>query len=179
MRPALLIAALFCLACNDTDGAFAPTSDNGMALESLDGATAAGQERHIIKLMDAQTAAWTAHDAVAYGNTYAEAATFIAPVGVITAGRDGITAQHTFLFNPVNGPFRQSMQSLTLRRLTFLTGKYAVVELDVTLTGHSSLPPGLSETEPGVVRTRVTWIAARLGAEWKIAFQQMTPIAAM
>jgi len=174
MKRMPLIAALLVLACNDASDSVAPT-DGALSLEPVAAASIPGQEQGIARLMDAQTAAWNAHDAVAYGQTYAEAATLIGPTGLISQGRGQITDQHAFLYNPTNGPFRGSSQSFVLRRLTFLTGKYAVVELDVALTGYASRPPNLPETEPGVVRTHVTWIAVKQGSEWKIGFQQMTP----
>lgn len=171
-------AALLCLllpACDDSPGALGP----GEAVEPLASAAsvaAAGQQDDILALIDAQAAAWAAKDGAAYGATYTEDAVLINPVGGILVGSALIASQHVFLFNSVNGPFRVSASSWTLRDLTFLTGSIAMVELDVTLTGFSALPPGLPAVEPGVVRTRVTWIAIKRGGEWLIMHQQMTPL---
>lgn len=66
-----------------------------------------------------------------------------------------------------------------MRDISFLTGTTALVKLDVTLTGYSTLPPGLPAVQPGVVRNRVTWIAIKQGGEWLIDFQQMTPLPPM
>jgi hypothetical protein len=60
--------------------------------------------------------------------------------------------------------------------LTFLTGTLAHVNLDVTLTGYSSLPPGLPEFQPGTVHTRVSWIAVKRSDRWEIFSQQMTAL---
>jgi hypothetical protein len=37
-----------------------------------------------------------------------------------------------------------------VRRIEFLAGTIAIVDLNFRLTGFSFLPPGLRETEPGV-----------------------------
>lgn len=139
-------------------------------------ATAAGQTQGVLDLIDAQSDAWAAKDATAYAATYTQDAEVINPVGGILAGRAVIEAQHAFLFNPVNGFFRVSTSTWSLRDLTFLTGTIAHVKLDVTLTDISTVPPGLPQVQPGVVRTRVTWVAVKQGANWLIQHQQMTPL---
>lgn len=80
-------------------------------------------------------------------------------------------------FNPVNGPFRGSVQSFEVRRLVALKGNLALVDLNVAVTGYAGLPPGLNETEPGVVRTRARLLMGRNGARWEILAQQLTRIA--
>jgi hypothetical protein len=60
--------------------------------------------------------------------------------------------------------------------VTFLTGITAMVDLNVTLTGYASLPPGLPEVEPGVVQTRMKWIAGKRVATWQILAQQITAV---
>lgn len=174
-------AALLCLllpACGESPGALGP-GESEPSRADVASAVAAGQEDDILALIDAQFAAWAAKDGIAYGATYTQDAVVINPVGGILVGRTFIANQHVFLFNPVNGPFRSSASSWSLRSLTFLTGSIAMVELDVTLTGYSTLPPGLPAVEPGVVRTRVTWIAVKRGGEWLIMHQQMTPLPPM
>jgi uncharacterized protein (TIGR02246 family) len=166
-----IAAALILTACSDSHQTLAPDSDTGPAF-----IVAAGHVAGIEDVIAAQDAAWAAKDAIAYGNTYTEDTEVIAPIGLILTGRATVQAQHAFLFNPVNGFFRSSTSVWSLRSLTFLTGAIALVKLDVTLTGFSGLPPGLQATEPGVVRTRVTWVAVKQGAEWKILHQQMTAI---
>jgi uncharacterized protein (TIGR02246 family) len=162
----VLIAA----ACSEAPDATAPNTRTEPAFT-----VAEGHVSGIHDLIAAQEAAWAAKDAVAYAANYTEDAEVIAPIAQIVAGRAAVQGQHVFLFNPVTGIFRASTQSLSLRSLTFLTGTIALVKLDVTLTGFHALPPGLRESEPGVVRTRVTWVAVKRGPQWRILFQQMTP----
>lgn len=166
---AAMAAAVLVAGCSDSHQTLAPEPDAGPAFIVAEGHVAG-----IDNLISAQDAAWAAKDPIAYAATYAEDAEMIAPIGLILSGRAAVQAQHTFLFNPVSGFFRASTSVWSLRSLTFLSGTVALVKLDVTLTGYSGLPPGLVENEPGVVRTRVTWVAVKQGDEWKIQLQQMT-----
>jgi uncharacterized protein (TIGR02246 family) len=169
-RFATVAAVVMAAACSEAPDAMAPNSRTEPAFT-----VAEGHVGGIEALIATQEAAWAAKDAVAYAANYTEDAEVIAPIAQIVAGRAAVQGQHVFLFNPVTGIFRASTQSLSLRSLTFLTGTIALVKLDVTLTGFHALPPGLRESEPGVVRTRVTWVAVKRGPQWRILFQQMTP----
>jgi uncharacterized protein (TIGR02246 family) len=167
----LAAAAVLLAACSEAPQPLAPESDSGPAF-----VVANGHIDGIHDLIAAQDAAWAAKDPVAYAATYTEDTEVIAPIGLILSGRATVAGQHAFLFNPATGFFRSSTSVWSLRSLTFLTGGVALVKLDVTLTGFSGVPPGLVQAEPGVVRTRVTWVAVRQGPEWKIVHQQMTAI---
>lgn len=158
-------------ACADGQRTLGPEADTGPAFVVAEGHVAGIQD-----LIAAQDAAWAAKDPVAYAATYTEDTEVIAPIGLILSGRATVQGQHAFLFNPATGFFRNSTSVWSLRSLTFLTGTVALVKLDVTLTGFSGLPPGLQATEPGVVRTRVTWVAVKEGSDWKIQHQQMTAL---
>lgn len=176
----LLAAILLTTACTDTADTLGPAQARAPGSHgALASAVASGQREAVLDLIDAQAAAWAAKDGVAYGATYTEDAEVINPVGGLLSGRAFIASQHVFLFNPVNGPFRASTSSWSLRDLVFLTGTTALVKLDVTLTGYSMLPPGLPAVQPGVVRTRVTWVAEKRDGEWLIMHQQMTPLPPM
>ena len=125
-------------------------------------------------VVDAMNAAWAAKSAAGYVASFSEDVEFINPIGGIVSGRAAIQAQHVFLFG---GLFAGSTQTLTVRRVDFLTGTIAVVDLDAVLTGYVALPPGLRPTEPGVVRTRVRWVMEKRGGVWEIVAQQLTGIA--
>jgi uncharacterized protein (TIGR02246 family) len=179
-RIAAVLAVLAVAACSDgSDPAGPEGAVRAVAGESyvFDGVGAGhGQMKAIENLVAAQEAAWAAKDGVAYGATYAVNAEVVSPVGGLLVGRSGIAAQHVFLFNPANGPFRESTSTWQIRRVTFLTGSMAHVGLDVELKGYSSLPPGLPAVEPGIVRTKWSWIAVKRGSTWEIFHQHMTPV---
>lgn len=132
-----------------------------------------GAEREIRALLDAWTDAWNAHDGIAFGALYAADADFVNPLGGILSGRQAIAATHVFLFS---GPFAGSSQTWAIRRMVALTGKLAIVDLNVALTGYAGLPPGLSATEPGVVRTRARLVVGKNNGRWEILAQQYTAI---
>lgn len=132
------------------------------------------QTRAIDSLKTVWDAAWTAQDAVAYAGTYATDADFVNPLGNVLPGREGVKAAHTFLFG---GPFAGSSAVSVIRRGIFLADSVVLVDLNVTLTGYHGLLPGLHETQPGVVRTLVTWIVAKRSGRWEILAQQMTAVA--
>jgi uncharacterized protein (TIGR02246 family) len=173
MKRILATAALvLTTGCGNTAETHAPSAEAPSF-----SASAVGQMEGIDALVAAQGAAWSAKDAVAYGDTYTMDSEVVNPVGAIINGRAGVTAIHAFLFNPGAGLFRNSTLSLSVRSVTFLTGTTALVKLDGVLTGLSGLPPGLVETEPDTVRTRVSWIAVKQGQQWRIQYQQMTAVA--
>jgi len=177
MTAKLTIAAglLVLAACGDTPDSLGPANpeERGMLRAN---AVAAGQQDDIYDLIAAQSAAWAAHDGIAYGNTYTVDAEIVNPVGGFLVGRATIANQHVFLFNPATGPFRTSTSTWAVRDIQFLTGTVALVKLDVTLTGFSATPPGLPQVQPGVVMNRVTWVAVKDRGEWLIDYQQMTPL---
>jgi uncharacterized protein (TIGR02246 family) len=176
---ATMLAMMVSACSNDQDATGPQMASAGDPAQSavFDGVGAqAGHMQGIDDLVAAQTSAWAAKDAAAYAATYTVNAQMVNPVGGILVGREGIRAQHAFLFNPVNGPFRASTSTALLRRVTFLTGTLALVELDVDLTGYSGLPPGLQAMQPGLVRSRVSWVAVKRAQGWEIFHQQMTAI---
>jgi uncharacterized protein (TIGR02246 family) len=176
-RLTLTTCLLALAACGEAQNTLGPAAVDG-GPEAQFAATAAGQTDDIAALIAAQDAAWAAKDAAAYAATYTTDAEVINPVGGFLVGSAVIQAQHAFLFNPVNGPFRASTSVWALRDLIFLTGTTALVKLDVTLTGYSSLPPNLPAVQPGVVMNRVTWVAVKRDGAWRITHQQMTPLPA-
>jgi uncharacterized protein (TIGR02246 family) len=171
----IFLAALACgalAACADTPEVTAVDSKSAsLTSPRASIGDAAEPSPGIAELKSAWDAAWAAKDAAAYAANYAADADFVGPRGPILAGREAIRAQHVFLFN---GPFAGSTQTSVVRRTVFLGGAVRMVDLEVALTGYATLPPGLPETEPGVVRTRVKWIVVRRHGDWEILAQQMT-----
>jgi uncharacterized protein (TIGR02246 family) len=131
--------------------------------------------RGIDDLLARWTASWNAMDGQAYGSHYAEDADFVNPLGGVVTGSAAIGATHVFLFS-TNGPFRGSRSSYQVRRMVALTGNLAIVDLNVSLSGYAFLPPGLSASPDGVVRTRGRLIVGTVHGEWKILAQQYTSL---
>jgi uncharacterized protein (TIGR02246 family) len=149
------------------------------ALDSEDGSTTSVEASlsataGITALKDAWDAAWAAKDAAAYARNYTVNGELVSPLGDILEGREAIRAQHEFLFG---GPFAGSTSISEVRRTVFLAGDVRMLDLNVELTGFAALPPGLHETEPGVVRTRMKLIVVQRESGWKILAQQITAVA--
>ena len=112
-------------------------------------------------------------DPVTYASLYAEA-DFVSPTGANLTTPAQITALYTFLFtNVFGGSTRQS----TIRKLTFLTGTIAVLDIDARVTGFTSLPPGVVPWQPGIVRALEKNILVKRGGQWTIVQHQQTSVA--
>lgn len=168
----ILGATLLAAACDDagSDGPMTAPSGGGTPAA----VTAQGQRDDLATLVAAFDAAWNAGDAGAYAALYAEDAQFINPLGVVLPNQGAIRAGHTFLFA---GPFQGSTHESNVRRITFLTGTVAIVDLDVSVTGFVQLPPGLNATEPGVLRSRERLVLVKRAGEWQIVMNQITAVA--
>jgi hypothetical protein len=44
------------------------------------------------------------------------------------------------------------------------------------LAGYARLPPGIGETEPGVLETRLVDVLQKIDGDWRIVFSQNTAI---
>ncbi|HEX6105892.1 MAG TPA: SgcJ/EcaC family oxidoreductase [Gemmatimonadales bacterium] len=167
---AIVVTALFACESDPVDQGSAGPAAEPRAGQAV---VASGAEA-IQALVDAQLAAWSAKDPDAFAATYAVDARFFGPIGDVYDGREGIRAAHDFLFS---GPFAPSSETQVITQIGFLTGAIAVAHLDAALTGYGGLPPGLSPTEPGVLRTTKTWVVVKRAGSWQILRQHMAPVA--
>ena len=171
---AVLLAFPVAAACSDDPTSGVP--DASVTPEALADVTTnriPGDEAAIEALVAALDDAWAAKDAAAYAAPFSVDADIVNPLGGIQVGRSAIETQHVLLFN---GLFAGSTQTLRVRRMTFLTGTLAVVDLNATLTGFAGTPPGLPQAQPGAVLTRVRWVLQKRAGQWQILSQQMTAL---
>ena len=135
-----------------------------------------GDEAGVVALAAAWDAAWNAGDADALAALFVEDAEFVNGRGQVVTGRAGIRNAHAFLFA---GPFRGSRTESSIRRITFLSGTAAVLDLDNRLTGFAALPGGATPTEPGVNRGRHKRVAVKRAGTWRMVLMQITSVAPM
>jgi uncharacterized protein (TIGR02246 family) len=168
--PAILLAALVTACSSD-----APTATRATptAAQLAVGANNTQRTQSIEGLVAAVEAAANAGDAAAYASAFSEDVEVITLPGAIISGR---AAYHAYSEAFFGGPFAGVDYDLTLRRVAFLTGTIAVVDLDLEVSGYTSLPPGLQETEPGVLCGRARWLVVKRGGAWQIVAVQFTPI---
>jgi uncharacterized protein (TIGR02246 family) len=174
-RPALAAAALaaaLLLGGCDTDTATGTGRPGATALEFV--APTQGDEAGVIAVVAAWDAAWNAGDAAALAATFADDAEFINGRGQLAVGAATVRAQHQV---SLAGPFKGSRTTGRVRKITFLSGTTAVVDVDNELTGYAFLPPGTVPTEPGIQRGRHKRVVVKRAGEWQTILMQLTTVA--
>lgn len=139
----------------------------------------ADAEADIRALIAEQAAAWNRHDAKAWASPFLPSAEFINILGTPFSGKpaiEGITAR---IFATI---FKESRDSVTVRKIVWVTPELAIVHYDHAVSGYSALPPGIQASETGadgegVLRTLMVYVLQR-GADgkWMIVNGQNTAI---
>jgi uncharacterized protein (TIGR02246 family) len=117
--------------------------------------------------------AWTAGDPVRYAAQYARA-DFVGPNGAVLNDPEAITELYTALFNFV---FPNTTRRSTIRDLTFLSARIAVLNIDTRVRGFESLPPGIVPWRPRVIRALEKNVLVKRGDQWHIVQHQQTLLA--
>ncbi len=131
------------------------------------------EETTLRQLIAAQTEAWNRHDAAQWSKDFAPDADFVNIAGTVFQGRAEIEKRHAGIFASI---FKNSRTQVTVRRLVFLGPDIAVVDTDHEVTGHEGLPPGVQNTEDGVLRTRMRYVMRKAEGKWLIAAGQNTDV---
>ncbi|WP_426752670.1 SgcJ/EcaC family oxidoreductase [Myxococcus sp. Y35] len=130
-------------------------------------------EADLVQLVNAQTEAWNRQDAKAWSKDFAADASFINIVGTIFEGRDEIEQRHAGIFASI---FKGSRSQVTVRKVTFLQDDIAIVDTTHEVTGHPGLPPGVQDTEPGLLRTQMRYVMKHVDGQWRILAGQNTDV---
>jgi uncharacterized protein (TIGR02246 family) len=117
--------------------------------------------------------AWTAGDPRRYAAQYASA-DFVGPDGAVLTDPDAITALYTALFTFV---LPNTTRRSTIRNLTFLSPRIAVLDIDTRVRGFGSLPPGIAPWRPRVIRALEKNVLVKTRGEWRIVQHQQTLLA--
>jgi hypothetical protein len=116
---------------------------------------------------------WTAGDAATYAGQYA-GAEWVGPNGVVLTDPAAITATYGFIFSVL---LPGTTRSSTIRRVSFLTGTVAVLDIDARLTGFAAPPPGTVPWQPGILRALERNVVVKRGGGWRITLHQQTFVA--
>ncbi len=127
----------------------------------------------ISEALQRQSDGWNRNDAAAFAQDFVEDASFVNVRGDLVHGREAIVKLHAFIFA---GPYKNTHLDTKVESISYPAPSVAVVDTVMTVTGFSSLPPGLITTEPGLLRTRMKFIFVDRGGEWKIFAGQNTAI---
>lgn len=173
LPPALALAAAVALAgCSNDDGS--PTAPvTSVVLDRPTAANVVSDSVAILGVVARLDAAWSAMDAVAWSKEFSSDAQFVNILGQTMDGNTAIRDRHAFLFN---GPFKGSRLASTVSRLKFVGPLAAVVECNQSLTGYVALPPGARETQPGVLKTRMVHVVAKVNGTWTVISTQNTQL---
>jgi uncharacterized protein (TIGR02246 family) len=117
--------------------------------------------------------AWNDRDAAAWVASFAPDSDFTNILGMHFPNREANKARHAELFATIFADSRLSADVPSVRPVGD-TG--AVAELELTLVGYARLPPGIRETEPGVLRTRLITVLEHRNGSWRIVAAQNTAI---
>lgn len=163
--------------CGPTGAGADPDGDDAAGAGQIRGST---QAVMVIPNLDAVRdlllalpEAWNARDAAAWVASFGEESDFTNILGMHFADRAANEARHARLFETIFARSTLSAGVLSVRQVG-QTG--AVAELELTLVGYDRLPPGIEETEPGVLRTRLITVLERRGGAWEVVAAQNTAI---
>lgn len=170
----IAIATVASLAAACSDDKEAPTAPvSAVVLDRPAAANATADSLSILAVVSRLDAAWAAMDATAWAREFTADAQFVNILGQTMDGATAIRDRHAFLFN---GPFKGSRLVSTVSRLKFVGPLAAVVECNQNLTGYVALPPGARETQPGVLKTRMVHVVAKVNGTWTVVSTQNTQL---
>lgn len=127
----------------------------------------------IVAVLEQLPSAWNARDAGQWVSNFDAASGFTNILGMHFEDRDANQARHAELFSTI---FSESQLSAEVLDVRVLGGDAAVAELQFTLVGYTRLPPGVTESRPDVLMTRLICMLERRGDRWVIVAAQNTAI---
>jgi len=175
---AVLAVALLVAGCSggstSTDGPTAPSAPAASVGDAFDHiGPRQGDEAGVAAVNAAWDAAWNAGDGNAIGALFLADAEFVNGRGQVALGAATIGANHSA---SLAGVFKGAHTVGTIRRISFLSGTTAVLDVDNTVTGFRSLPPGVVATEPGMLRQRHKRVLVKRGGTWRTESMQLTAL---
>ncbi len=125
------------------------------------------------QIIQGQETAWNAGDGLAWASVFTDDADYINVLGDVFQGRDEIARQHVFI---LGGPYKGSHLRITIRKITEPAPNIAVIETEYDLTRFNVLAPGIAPTSPGLLKSRMRYVALKQGDQWKFIAAQNTAI---
>lgn len=149
-----------------------------MLLATLHGgllwAQSVADEQAVRQVLVDREVAWNTRDASAWVKDFAADSRFINILGMRFPDRASNEQRHAALFATV---FRNSTLTVELLEMRFADPDTAIVEARLRLTGYAALPPGIRESAPGTLETRLVDVLQRVDGRWLVIFSQNTAIA--
>jgi uncharacterized protein (TIGR02246 family) len=175
---AVLAVGLLVAGCNGgstkADGPTAPGAANASLADAFDHVgPQQGDEAGVAAVVTAWDAAWNAGDAAGLAKTFVDDAEFINAMGRLFVGADQIRAQHAIT---LAGQFRGSHTEGRIRRITFLSGTAAVLDVDNYLTRYEPVAPGSTTLRAVQQWGRHKRLVVKRGGVWRVLLFQNTTV---
>ena len=176
---AMLSVGLLVAACDDVSshagGPAAPDAPSASVADAFDHVgPQQGDTAGVVAVMTAWDAAWNAGDAAGLAATFVDDAEFINAMGRLFVGADQIRAQHEIT---LAAQFRGSHTVGHVRRITFLSGTAAVLDVDNDLTRYEPVAPGSTTLRAIQQSGRHKRLVVKRGGEWRVMLFQNTMVA--
>lgn len=130
-------------------------------------------ESALREMLRVQTAAWNRGDGPGWAKDFTDDCDFINIRGDVFHGRTDLGARVNAI---LQGPFKGSHLSLSIRRFTLLTGDVALIETDHDLSNFPGMVPGIAATSHGVLKTHMKYVALKKANHWYFVAAQNTAI---
>lgn len=127
----------------------------------------------VAEVLEGLPVAWNERDAAAWVSRFAPESGFTNILGMHFPDREANQERHAQLFASIFANSTLSAEVLSVRRVA---ERAAVAELAFTLVGYDRLPPGIQETEPGVLHTRLITMLEHRESGWTVVAAQNTAI---
>jgi protein SCO1 len=138
-------------------------------------ATRGGDVALIQAIVDEEVAAWNSGDAAAYSRHFAPDGIFTNIYGMTFDGRDAFEKRHAATFAAF---FKGSSRGGKIRQVKFVTAEVAIVDVDTEVRGLGKMPPGISISPDGVLRTRLQQVLFKREGQWWVVSYHNVAIAA-
>jgi uncharacterized protein (TIGR02246 family) len=126
----------------------------------------------ILKVIEAENAAWKAGDAEAFCEAATPDVVFTNVVGMFSVGHAPMVAQHAHIFSTI---YQGSTLKQTITNLALVRPDVAIVDTLAELSGFKHLPPGM-EAVDGVLKTRLEQVMLWEGGRWRVASFHNVPV---
>ena len=156
------------------DGPTMPAVRSASASDPFDHiGTEQGDEAGVATVVTVWDAAWNAGDAAGLAATFVDDAEFINAAGLLFHGAEEIRARHAI---SLAGQFLGSHTEGHIRRITFLSGTAAVVDVDNDLTRYEPVAPGSTTMRAIQQSGRHKRLVVKRAGVWRVLLFQNTMV---
>ena len=127
--------------------------------------TATEARAAIVKVIEAEDAAWKAGDAAAFCEAATSDVVFTNIVGMFSVGHAPMVAQHARIFSTI---YQGSTLKQEITNLKMVRPDVAIVDTLTTVSDFKALPPG-SQAVDGKLNTRLEQVMVMEGGRWRVA----------